>query len=137
LRGLGVDFGGSRIGLAVMEKAHGLGRTLPPLASQGALAKDALQIKRAARREEAEVVALGLPLSQGEETRMSRICRKLAAELEALGLKVALVDEALTSYEAESEMKEAGLKGSQIRKKVDGEAALRILERWRVIEEGS
>jgi putative Holliday junction resolvase len=104
-------------------------RPLPPLAATGTLAKDAALLAAAARKEEAQAVALGLPLVGGEETKMSRICRKLGQELEKQGLEVKYVNEEFTSHEAEEEMRAAGMKGSQIRKAVDGEAASRILLR--------
>lgn len=136
MRVLGVDFGGARIGLAVMEKELGFARSLPTLATRGSLAKDARQIAETVKKEEAHLVVVGVPLSEGEETRMSRVCRKLGEEISGLGLKVVHVDEALTSHESEEVMREAGLKGSERRKRVDGEAAARILERWRSLEQG-
>lgn len=131
MRLLAVDFGGTRIGLAVGSQEGGFPRALPPLTATGTLAKDAAAIAAIAKKEDASLIILGLPLNEEGETKMSRICRMLGEKLEALGLKVETVDETLTSYESETLMKEAGLKGSQIRKKVDGEAAIRILERWR------
>jgi len=131
MRLLAVDFGGVRIGLAVGSLEGGFPRPLPTLQASGTLAKDAAAIAAAARRESAELIVLGVPLNEDGETKMSHICRKLGEKIVELGLPVEFVDEALTSYESEALMKEAGLKGSQIRKKVDGEAAVRILERWR------
>lgn len=131
MRVLAVDFGGTRIGLAVGSLEGGFPRTLPPLQATGTLAKDAAAIAAVAGKESAEVVVVGLPLNEEGETKMSRICRMLGQKVSDLGLPVEFVDEALTSFESESVMKEAGLKGSQIRRKVDGEAAVRILERWR------
>lgn len=126
---MGIDFGGARIGLAVMSTDYPHPRPLPPLAATGTLAKDAVLLAAAAKKEEAKTVALGLPLAAGEETKMSKICRKLGQELEKQGLDVRYVNEEFTSFEAEEEMRAAGMKGSQIRKAVDGEAASRILLR--------
>ena len=61
---------------------------------------------------------------------MARICRTLGQRLEELGLEVVLVDESLTSAQAEGDMLAAGLKGSQRKKLLDSEAAARILERY-------
>lgn len=132
MRVLGVDFGGARIGLAVMETSVGIATARPALASAGSLAKDAKGVAAAARKEGVDRVVLGVPLSEGEETRMSGVCRKLGALIEGEGVPVSYVDEALTSAEAEREMMAAGLKGSERRKRVDGEAAARILERYLV-----
>ncbi len=131
MRLLAVDFGGARIGLAVGSLEGGFPRALPSIAASGTLARDAAAIAAAAKKESAELIIIGLPLNEDGETKMSRVCRKFGEKVAELDLPVEFVDEALTSYESESVMKEAGLKGSQIRKKVDGEAAIRILERWR------
>ncbi len=131
MRILAVDFGGTRIGLAVGDHPGGFPRALPALKATGTLAKDAAAIKAAAVKEQAVQIVVGLPLDENGETKMSRVCRMLAGKIEELGLAVATVDEAMTSFESEEVMKDAGLKSSQMRKKVDGEAAVRILERWR------
>ena len=131
MRILAVDFGGTRIGLAVGDHPGGFPRALPTLTATGTLAKDAAAIKTVAAKEMATLIVVGLPLDENGETKMSKICRMLAGKIEELGLKVETVDEAMTSFESEAVMKDAGLKSSQMRKKVDGEAAIRILDRWR------
>lgn len=132
MRLIGVDFGGSSIGLAVMDSQAGIPRALPSLTASGTLAKDAAAIVALAQKEEAAAAVVGLPLDDsGEDTKMARICRQLGGKIQELGLKVEHVDESWTSSEAETAMAEAGLKGSQRRRKSDGEAACRILERWR------
>ncbi len=130
MRLLGVDFGGTRIGIAVVDSATKLPRALAPLASSGTLAKDAAAIRAVAAEQGADQIIVGLPLSQGEETRMSKVCRQLAVRIAELGSLVDLEDESLTSHEAETSLREAGLKGSVVKRKLDGEAACRILERY-------
>lgn len=134
MRILAVDFGGTRIGLAVGDHPGGFPRALSTLSATGTLAKDAAAIKAAAAKEMATLIVVGLPLDANGETKMSKICRMLAGKIEELGLKVETVDEAMTSFESEAVMKEAGLKSSEMKKKVDGEAAIRILERWRAAQ---
>jgi len=130
MRLLGIDFGGARIGVAFAETVGAVVSPRKPLQASGTLKKDAAEIASLARREEAGTVVIGLPLVDGEETRMSRVCRALGAEISALGIAVEFCDEAWTSHEAETAMKDAGLKGSERRKSSDGEAACRILERF-------
>lgn len=124
-----MDYGGKRIGLAVASAEAALPRALRGLAAAGSLERDAVAIVGRAREEQAGVVVLGLPLLEGQETRMSSVCRRLAVKIEALGMPVALVDESLTSADADAAMAAAGLKGAARRKRVDGEAACRILSR--------
>lgn len=131
MRAVGIDFGGERIGVAVGELAFEVASPRPPIQASGKLDHDAEAIADLARREQADCLVLGLPLgAEGEETRMARICRMLGARLEALGWRVEFVDETLTSQESQSAMKQAGLKGSQVKRKVDGESAARVLERF-------
>ena len=131
MRLIGVDFGGTRIGLAAADDAHGIPSPLPVLAASGTLAKDAAAIVQTARKQEAEMAVVGLPLNDdGTDSKMARICRMLGTQIESQGLKVAYVDESFTSAQAESALGEMGLKASQVRRQVDGEAAARILVRY-------
>jgi putative Holliday junction resolvase len=130
LRILGVDWGSKRIGLAIAESEHGIVSPRSNLVPTGTLKLDAQNILDAAKREEAGLVVVGLPIEpDGQEGKMARLVRQLAGNIEGV-LPVAFVDETLTSVEAISAMAEAGLKASERRKKVDAEAACRILERY-------
>lgn len=137
MRVMGVDFGGTRIGLAVMDARFGIASARPALLASGTLALDADEIAKWMGKEECELAVLGLPLAAGEETKMSRIVRMLGDRLAERGVKTDYEDEALTSFESEREMEAAGLKASQRRKMVDGEAAIRILERWHARQGGA
>lgn len=131
MRLLGVDWGMKRIGIAVGEAEHGIITTRLPITPTGTLKKDAVLLAQYAKKEEAEAIILGLPLEPGgEEGRMAKIARVLAREIEEAGCRVELVDETLTSVEAEAEMAAGGLKASQRKKLRDGEAARLILERF-------
>jgi putative holliday junction resolvase len=131
MRVLGVDFGFSRIGIAVAETEPRLSVPRDTIAASGALASDARAIDALARREEAVAIVLGLPVDpSGEEGRMAGICRRLAGHLEGLGWKVELVDETLTTWQADEAMRMHDVKAARRRKKVDGEAAAIILERY-------
>lgn len=128
---LGVDFGLSRIGVAVAESEFGVCSARPAMQASGKLKTDAEAIAAVVRREEADAVVLGLPVEEsGEEGRMARIARQLAAHLSALGIQVELVDERFTSVEAERGLREGDFKASERRKRRDGEAAALILERF-------
>ncbi len=130
MRRLGVDFGAARIGLAVMEDSAGIATPLPPLNSPEGLKKAAALIDQAGRQRSAEAIVLGVPESE-DHPRMARVCRMLGEELRALGWQVDEVDESFTSVQATETMRNEGLKASQIRKRLDSEAACAILDRWR------
>ena len=130
LRILGIDFGGKRIGLAVVDTEIRLPEPRGVLQASGTLAKDALAIRAIAQGESIATVVVGLPLDLDGETQMSRICRLLGQRLEETGLSVQFVDESMTSQEAERAMRDAGMTAAEIRQRVDSEAACRILERF-------
>ncbi len=130
MRLLGIDFGFARIGAAVTDEAVGLPTALPALTASGKLKVDAVTIAQLAKRQEAEMVILGLPLEGGEEGKMARVMRQLGGHLTAAGLVVEYVDETLTSVEAEISLRGTDMKASQRRKARDGEAACLILERY-------
>jgi len=131
LRLLGIDFGFKRIGVAVTDEGIGLPNPRPTLTATGTLKRDAAEIDRIAKKEQADAIVIGLPVeADGVEGRMARICRQLAGHLEDLGRTVHLVDETLSSVQAEQSLFDGGLKASERKKKRDGEAACLILERY-------
>jgi len=131
MRLLGIDFGFKRIGVAVAETEVGIVTPRTSIMASGALKRDAEAILALARREEVSAIVLGLPVEEsGEEGRMARICRTLGDHMAGRGIPVHFVDESLTSVQAESALRQEGLKASQRRKLRDGEAAALILERY-------
>lgn len=131
MRLLGVDWGTKRIGIAVGESDHKVVSLRNPIDPTGTLKKDAINLVQLAKNEQAQAIVLGLPLEPGGiEGRMAKIARMLAKEIEQAGMRVELVDETLTSVQAESEMAAQGLKASRRKKLKDGEAACLILERF-------
>lgn len=171
-----MDFGFKRIGIAVAETSPQIITARPAIEASGTLKVDAARLSEMAKREEAELLVLGLPVEEsGEEGRMARICRTLAGLIGEHGVRVELVDERMSSIEAEnllrssfapgasahdgessgkrkrsdgdeggtsypqppsssrhesSGKRKGALRGSQIRKLRDGEAARVILERY-------
>lgn len=131
MRVLAVDFGSKRIGLAIGESATGIASPKPSQTSKEGLKPNAELILAEAARESAEAIVVGVPLAEdGEETPMSRVCRKLADLLREAGIKVFEVDESMTSVTAESRLREHDWTEAQRRKRRDGEAACLILERF-------
>ena len=134
MRLLGIDFGFKRIGIAIAETEHGIISARPSIEASGTLKTDAARLAEMAKKEQVDAVVLGLPIEEdGEEGRMARICRTLAGHIAECGIEVHLVDERMTSIEAEANIRdgsETEIKASQIRKLKDGEAARLILERY-------
>ncbi|MEQ1823183.1 MAG: Holliday junction resolvase RuvX [Fimbriimonadaceae bacterium] len=126
-RVIGVDFGSKRIGIAVGVTEFRIASPRNSILAAGKLSTDATAIALIAKTEEASLVVVGVPENE-QDQRMANVCVKLAQEIRLLGLDVETVDESFTSVEAISEMRE--LKGSDKRKRKDGEAACRIIERY-------
>jgi len=131
MRVLAVDYGFSRIGIAVGETDPGIASPRLPLAASGSLRTDADHISESAKKEEAERIVVGLPIEpDGKHGRMARVCTQLVKHLTDLGWTVAVVDERLSSVSADAQLREEGLKASQRRKRIDGEAAAVIFQRY-------
>lgn len=124
-----MDWGGTRIGIAVGESEFGVITPRPALRASGALQRDAQAISQLAKKEEAEQIVVGVPFHE-TEPKMARVCLQLAQHLRQIGWKVEEQDEAMTSLESETELRTQGLKASERRKHIDGEAASRILTRY-------
>ena len=75
---------------------------------------------------------LGLPLNMdGTEGASARLARAFAPKVEtALGVPVELFDERLSTFEAETRLRERGLSAREQRAVIDAEAAAVILQGW-------
>lgn len=131
MRLLGIDYGLKRVGLAVGDDGSGMAFPRPAIERTSA---DALvtEIGRMAAEESIGAVVLGLPLAMdGQDTDMTRQVRNLAKKIKAkTGLPVHLVDERLTSAEAQARLGEAGVSSRKMRGRLDSGAAAIILETY-------
>jgi putative Holliday junction resolvase len=128
---LAFDFGEKRIGVAVGDMGLRIAHPLEAIDSA----------QNAARFERIGVLVgewkpvrfvVGLPLSlDGAEHRLTALARGFARRLEGrYGLPVSLVDERLTSVEAQRATRESGLDARAARPHLDALAAQLILEAY-------
>jgi putative holliday junction resolvase len=131
MRTLGVDLGRVRIGLAVADEVLRTARAVTTVVRRGD-AKDLAVIAELARDYEVTRAVLGLPLNMdGTEGASARLARSFAPKLEAaLGVPVELFDERLSSFEAETRLRDRGISSKDARSMVDAEAAAVILQGW-------
>lgn len=128
---LGVDFGSVRIGLAAGDTLAKVASPRPMVASVEGLSKNVQTLIEAAKKEAAKAIVIGLPLGpEGEETPMSRVCRKLADLVRQEGWTVFEVDETLTSATAAERLLEHEVTAAKRARRLDSEAACLILERF-------
>lgn len=126
---LGFDFGTARIGVATGETETRLAQALTVIRGEanelrfGAIAK-LIEEWRPAR------LVVGLPSAlDGSPTDMSARCRRFANQLNGrFGLPVSLVDERLSSAEAEEMLRELRLGWRERKQHLDALAAQRILQ---------
>lgn len=134
MRALAVDFGEVRVGMAVSDETGTLASPLPTLKRRRGKRPPLKAMEEVARSHEVEAVVFGLPLElDGSESDWTREVRAVARALgERLQLPVHLVDERMTSVEAERRVRSSGHSKARREEKsrVDGGAAALILQRW-------
>lgn len=128
---LGFDFGTARIGIATGETETGLAQPLTTIHGEANEHRFGAIGKLIAEWQPARLV-VGLPTAlDGSETEMTARCRRFANQLHGrFGLPVALVDERLTSAEAEELLREVKRDWRSRKQHLDALAAQRILQNF-------
>lgn len=131
MRVLAIDFGLKRVGLALSDPT---GMLASPYKTIERTTRDALfdELLEIIQKESVETVVVGLPLSlDGEDTLTTRQARNFADSLaRRIEQPIHLVDERLSSAEAEQELRSAGLKRKKKKMALDQQAATVILRTW-------
>ena len=129
---LGLDFGSKTVGVAVTDP---LGFTPQGVeiirrTSENKLRKTCARIEELIAAYDIGKIVMGLPLNMnGEEGERAEKTREFAAMLERrTGLAVTLIDERLTTVEADEIMDELNIKKQDRKKYVDEIAAMVILQ---------
>ncbi|MCH5277012.1 MAG: Holliday junction resolvase RuvX [Desulfovibrionaceae bacterium] len=126
---LALDYGLKRVGVAVSDPE---GRMAFPRCTLARETRDAFfrELLALLERERPDAVVLGLPLhTDGTECLTTRQARNFAASLKRrMNLPLYWMDETLSSLQAESDLRQAGRSARSIRRVVDQQAAVRILE---------
>ena len=126
---LAFDFGTRRIGVAVGDWETRLAHPLEVIDAEDNDTRFGRIATLIAEWRPADLV-VGLPLSMdGEEHELTRRARRFANQLQGrFGLAVTLVDERLTSFDADLRLRQAGVKGSARKGLDDALAAQQILQ---------
>ena len=124
---MGFDFGERRLGVAVGETETGLAHAVTTIAQEATAARLAA-IEQLVSEWRPVGFVVGAPRhADGTEHPVARLAGKFARRLESrFRLPVAMVDETLTSVEAERRLREGGRRGGD----VDAEAAAVILQSY-------
>jgi putative Holliday junction resolvase len=116
---LGIDYGRARIGLAIADAEAGLARPLDTLERINRN-EDMRRLREIARAHGVKQIVVGLPLRlDGTRGEMAEEAARFAERVrKQLGVPVEMVDERLTSWEAERLLEEQG--GRILRDKAEG-----------------
>ncbi|MQA91918.1 MAG: Holliday junction resolvase RuvX [Gemmatimonas sp.] len=130
-RVLAVDYGGRRIGVALSDPTRTIAAPLTTLTRRRGKRPPWAELERLVREHEVAEIVVGLPLDLGgNESEWSEEVREFAAKLgRRVERPVHLVDERLTSVQAERVVRGIGLRRTQREEKerVDAAAAAVIL----------
>ncbi len=135
---LGFDFGTQRIGVAVGQEVTTQARALTTLRAVKHK-PDWEGISRLIEEWQPDLLVVGLPLHlDGNEQDMTRAAQRFANQLNGrYRLKVELMDERLTSDEAESLLTASGASVFQDKAQVDMIAAQLILQSWMELQQNT
>ncbi len=128
MRTLAIDYGASRIGLAVSDPLGIIASPVGTIKSVG-MRGDVDALAQKAKELGADKIILGLPINMdGSEGVRAEISRKLAAVLQKVsGISVELVDERLSTVSAERALDEANVRWNKRKQVVDTISAQIIL----------
>lgn len=128
---MGLDFGNSRIGIALSDDFGSIAFAHSVVLSQGKEA-DIKFLSKFAKENNVSSIVLGLPLNaDGSESDMSKIVKEFGRALEDFSqITVFFQDERYTSFEAEEYLKEAKIKWQDRKKLLDKISAQIILQNY-------
>lgn len=130
-RVLAFDFGARRIGVASGQELLGTGQAIAMLPARDGL-PDWQQIETLLREWQPDLVVVGLPLNMDDtENDMCARARKFGKRIHGrFHVRVEMVDERLTSFEAKGNVMAEGGSRNYGKHGVDDRAAVLILETW-------
>lgn len=128
---LGLDVGSKRIGVAGCD-GTGLIATGLTTIDRTSFDRDVAQLREIVEQRQVQVLVVGLPYSMdgtlgSQAKKVQKLAQRLAA---ALGLPLEYVDERLTSFEAEEQIKAENRSPSRNKGLIDRKAAAIILQQW-------
>jgi len=128
---LAFDFGTKRIGVAVGDFETRIAHPLVTIAAVANRARFAA-IGQLVAEWRAVLLVVGLPAhADGTEHLVGKLARRFAQRLHGrFGIRTELVDEGLTSHEAEGLLRAAGARGARLKAGLDSVAAQRILDAY-------
>ena len=132
MRIMGLDYGSRTVGVAISDKLllTAQGKEIIRRNEENKLRKTLARIEQLIQEYGVEKIVLGLPLNMDESvSERSQLCLEFKDKIERrTGIPVDMLDERLTTVEADEIMDEAGIKGKKRKEYVDMIAAQIILQ---------
>ncbi|HJN98810.1 MAG TPA: Holliday junction resolvase RuvX [Candidatus Marinimicrobia bacterium] len=127
---LGIDYGDSRIGLAMSDRLKIIASPFKTIRNEGN--ENCLQVFQSLIKEkDVETIVVGLPMGlKGQETAQTKKVREFVSLLYALNLPIRLEDERLSSVSAEKSMIQQNIKTGHNKGLIDQRAAAIILQQF-------
>ena len=132
MRIMGLDYGSKTVGVAISDELllTAQGKEIIRRNEENKLRKTLARIEQLIQEYGVEKIVLGLPLNMDESvSERSQLCLEFKDKIERrTGIPVDMLDERLTTVEADEIMDEAGIKGKKRKEYVDMMAAQIILQ---------
>ena len=127
---LGVDYGDSRIGLAISDQTKSIAFPFRTIKNDGL--EVLIEFLGKVRFEKKiESVVVGLPLGlDGRDTNQTKKVRNFSEEIKILGLPIYLQDERLSSVSAKKSLIKENVKTGHNKEKIDERAASIVLQHY-------
>ena len=131
MRILGVDVGERRVGIAISDEAARFAVPHSVLDDRD-VKRSTAATAQIVREEAVGKVIVGLPLlPSGDDSASTRQARLYAEALGAqIDVPLEFFDERLSTYEAQSSLRQAGINARKARKRIDAHAAAVILQSY-------
>ena len=132
MRIMGLDYGSRTVGVAISDELllTAQGKEIIRRKEENKLRKTLARIEELIVEYGVEKIVLGLPLNMDESvSERSKLCLEFKEKIERrTGIPVEMLDERLTTVEADESMNEARIKGKERKEYVDMIAAQIILQ---------
>ena len=129
---MGLDYGSKTVGVAISDELllTAQGKEIIRRKEENKLRRTLARIEELIQEYEVEKIIVGLPLNMDESvSERSQLCLEFKDKIERrTGIPVEMLDERLTTVEADEIMDEAGIKGKKRKEYVDMIAAQIILQ---------
>ena len=127
---LGIDYGDSRVGLALSDPTKTIASPYQTILNEG---EERLlhKLKNIISEKDIECLVLGLPIGlNGQDTQQTKKVREFALAIQVIELPIFLQDERLSSQSAAKSLREQNIKTGHNKHLVDERAAAIFLQQY-------